>query len=65
MRIDLNGSQHDVSAATLAEAMAELGYGGVALATALNGAFIAAAARATTTLQDGDRVEVLAPMQGG
>ncbi|MES2432472.1 MAG: sulfur carrier protein ThiS [Pseudomonadota bacterium] len=65
MRIELNGSQHDISAATLAEALTELGYGGVALATALNGAFIATTARATTPLHDGDRVEVLAPMQGG
>ncbi|WP_426035570.1 sulfur carrier protein ThiS [Cypionkella sp. TWP1-2-1b2] len=65
MRIELNGSQHDISAATLAEALTELGYGAAALATALNGAFIAAPSRATTPLHDGDRVEVLAPMQGG
>ena len=31
----------------------------------VNGEFIAAALRARTTLADGDRVEVLAPMQGG
>lgn len=65
MRIELNGNPCDIGAATLAEALIELGYGGAALATALNGAFIAAIARPTTSLQDGDRVEVLAPMQGG
>ncbi len=65
MRIDLNGSQYDIGATTLAEVLIELGYGGTALATALNGAFIAASARATTPLHDGDRLEVLAPMQGG
>ncbi|MEO5615204.1 MAG: sulfur carrier protein ThiS [Cypionkella sp.] len=65
MRIELNGSQCDVSTTTLAEALTELGYGGVTLATALNGAFIATTARTTTPLHDGDRVEVLAPMQGG
>ena len=65
MRIELNGSQCEISAATLAEALVELGYGAATLATALNGAFIATTARPTTPLQDGDRVEVLAPMQGG
>lgn len=65
MRIELNGCQCDISTVTLAEALAELDYGGAALATALNGAFITAPARATTLLQDGDRLEVLTPMQGG
>lgn len=65
MRIELNGTQFDIGAATLAGALTELGFGGGALATALNGGFIPAAARATTLLHDGDRVEVLAPMQGG
>ena len=63
MRIDLNGTPIEVAAANLADALVALGYGG-ALATALNGGFIPAAARATTPLHDGDRVEVLAPMQG-
>ena len=65
MRIELNGTPCDIGAASLAEALTELGYGAAALATALNGAFISASARPTTPLQDGDRVEVLAPMQGG
>ncbi|HEX9858507.1 MAG TPA: sulfur carrier protein ThiS [Paracoccaceae bacterium] len=65
MRIDLNGTPQQVAADTLAGALAELGYGRSAVATALNGRFVPAAARAATALQDGDRVEVLAPMQGG
>ena len=65
MRIDLNGIPTEVAAANLADALMALGFGGAALATALNGGFIPASARATTTLHDGDRVEVLAPMQGG
>ncbi len=64
MRIDLNGAPTEVAAANLADALVALGYSG-ALATALNGGFIPVAARATTPLHDGDRVEVLAPMQGG
>lgn len=65
MRIDLNGTSCAVAARTLAQALDELGYGGQALATAVNGAFVPAATRAETLLHDGDRVEVLAPMQGG
>ena len=64
MRIDLNGAAIEITARTLAEALTALGYGG-ALATALNGRFVPATARTETRLQDGDRIEVLAPMQGG
>ena len=42
-----------------------LGFGGRKIATAVNGRFVAAAARPKTALADGDRVEVVAPMQGG
>ena len=65
MLIELNGNPCDIGAATLTEALIELGYGDAILATALNGAFIATSARPTTRLHDGDRVEVLAPTQGG
>lgn len=65
MRIFLNDDAHDVEAATLAGALGALGYGGRKIATALNGRFVAAPARPVTPLSDGDRVEVVAPMQGG
>ncbi len=65
MRIDLNGMTFTVVARSLAEVLEELDYGGLAIATAVNGTFVPAAARAGTLLQDGDRIEVLAPMQGG
>ena len=65
MRIFVNGDQHDVEPRTLALALEELGYGGKKIATALNGRFVAAAARPVTDLADGDRVEIVAPMQGG
>jgi sulfur carrier protein len=65
MRIFVNGDQHNVEPRTLALALEELGYGGKKIATALNGRFVAAAARPTTDLADGDRVEIVAPMQGG
>lgn len=66
MKIIVNGSAHDIRASSLAGALEELGVGGGAVvATALNGEFVASSARSDTLLADGDRVEVLAPMQGG
>lgn len=65
MRIFLNDDAHDVDAATLAAALDTLGFAGRRIATAVNGRFVAAAARHSTRLADGDRIEVVAPMQGG
>ncbi len=65
MRIEVNGEARDLTATTLAQALVDLGWGEAKVATALNGEFVPATARATQTLRDGDRIEVLAPMQGG
>lgn len=65
MRIFLNDDAHDVDAATMAAALDSLGFGGRKIATAVNGRFVAAAARPSTRLADGDRIDVVAPMQGG
>jgi sulfur carrier protein len=65
MRIFLNDDAHDVDAATLAAALDSLGFTGRKIATAVNGRFVAATARPATKLADGDRIEVVAPMQGG
>jgi sulfur carrier protein len=65
MKIVLNGDAHEVSAQTLAAALDELGFANAVVATALNGEFVATAARSTTLLSAGDQLEVLAPMQGG
>lgn len=65
MRIEVNGEMQEVTGATVAEALTQLGWGEAKVATALNGEFLPAAARAGQALQDGDRLEVLAPMQGG
>jgi sulfur carrier protein len=65
MRIIVNGAAREVSAADLAAALAELGFGESVVATAVNGEFVAAAARSSTRLAVGDQLEVLAPMQGG
>jgi sulfur carrier protein len=65
MRIEVNGEARELTATTLAQALIDLGWGDVKVATALNGEFVPASARATQTLREGDRIEVLAPMQGG
>ena len=65
MRIDVNGEPREVSGPSLADALTELGWAESRVATAVNGNFVPKAARASTALKDGDRLEVLAPMQGG
>ena len=65
MRIYLNDDAHDVDAANLAAALDSLGFAGRKVATAVNGRFVPAPARAATALNDGDKLEVVAPMQGG
>jgi sulfur carrier protein len=65
MRILVNGVWRETSAQELAATLEELGYGGRIVTTALNGEFVPVDARGHTGLADGDRVEVLAPMQGG
>jgi sulfur carrier protein len=65
MRIYVNGDQHEVEPGTLAGALDVLGYGGRKIATAVNGRFVAAPARPKLELSDGDKIEVVAPMQGG
>lgn len=65
MRILVNGASREVRAAELAAALEELGYGGAVIATAVNGEFVPVSDRQAARLADGDRIEVLAPMQGG
>lgn len=65
MKILVNGDWRETSAAQLAAFLEELGYGDSIVSTAVNGEFVSLATRARLTLRDGDRVEVLAPMQGG
>ena len=65
MHILVNGASREIGAANLCAALEELGYGGAVVATAVNGEFVAAAQREAAPLAEGDRIEVLAPMQGG
>ncbi|MDE3239767.1 MAG: sulfur carrier protein ThiS [Paracoccaceae bacterium] len=65
MRIDLNGAPVTTTARTLAALLAEHGFDAASVATALNGQFVPRSARDATALEDGVKVEVLSPMQGG
>ncbi len=65
MTVIVNGEGREVAATTLAEALQALDFGEAKVATALNGEFVPARARAATMLKDGDRIEILAPRQGG
>ncbi len=65
MRITVNGKPHDVAGATLAALLDELDYRGAVVATAVNDDFVPVGGRAAWRLAANDRVEVLAPMQGG
>lgn len=65
MKLVVNGEALDVRAATLAEALRSLDYGEAKVATALNGEFVPARAREATPLKTGDRIEIVAPRQGG
>ncbi len=61
----MNGEAQETGAETLAELCARLGYGEIKVATALNGEFIPAVRRAGTPISADDRVEIVAPRQGG
>jgi sulfur carrier protein len=65
MTLIVNGEPRDVAAGTLAEALRALDYGEAKVATAVNGEFVPARARGATPVKDGDRIEIVAPRQGG
>jgi sulfur carrier protein len=65
MKITVNGELLDCSAPTLAALLEALGKGGAKVATSVNEVFVPKPQRADHRLQDGDRVEILAPRQGG
>lgn len=65
MKITLNGVEREVLEGRLDQALQELGYCDGTIATAVNGLFIPRTQRLDIVLLDGDRIEVVAPMQGG
>lgn len=65
MPVVVNGESCRTTASTLAQLLDELGFARRKVATARNGSFVAEAARAATSLAAGDRIEIVAPRQGG
>jgi sulfur carrier protein len=63
--LTINGEPREVAAGNLAEALVALEYEDAVVATALNGAFVPKRKRAETPLRHGDRIEIVAPRQGG
>lgn len=63
--IVLNGAAATTAARTVAELVAQQRLAALKVATAVNGHFVPEAKRATTALNDGDRVEIVSPRQGG
>ncbi len=65
MKLIVNGVEQQVTAKTMAELVTEMGYEDVPVATARNQTVVAKRNRETTDIQEGDRIEILIPMQGG
>jgi sulfur carrier protein len=65
MRLTINGEDHHLDAATLTEVMTLLEFEGGWLATAVNGALVHREDRSEYRLCEGDRIEILTPLQGG
>jgi sulfur carrier protein len=65
MKITVNGTFRDTAATTLDALLVELGYAGAKVATAVNESFVPAAIRPEQRLNEGDRIEIVAPRQGG
>jgi len=63
--LTVNGEPTETATATLAALVESLGFAESAVATAHNGAFVPRGRRSATELTAGDRVEIVAPRQGG
>ncbi|GAB6854259.1 sulfur carrier protein ThiS [Asaia astilbis] len=65
MEIMVNDERTRIQSGVLSEALVELGYGEAKVATAIDGVFVPRSARSTRILREGEKLEILAPMQGG
>ena len=61
----VNGERTETGAAFLGELLSQLGFEQDQVATALNGAFVPKQACDATPLAADDKVEIVAPRQGG
>ncbi len=65
MNIVVNGTPRSVERNKLDLVLIELGYQDAVVVTAVNGDFVSISERSGVMLQEGDLVEIVAPMQGG
>lgn len=65
MRLVVNGETLETDAKTLEDLLTEMGKATAKVATSVNETFVPKTARTTKTLDDGDRIEIVAPRQGG
>jgi sulfur carrier protein len=65
MTLIINGEARDLAAPSLDRLLEALELGDTVVATAVNGRFVRLADRPATPLSEGDKIEILAPMQGG
>ncbi|BBU59424.1 thiamine biosynthesis protein ThiS (plasmid) [Mameliella alba] len=65
MQVNLNGARIEIAAASLAALIEDRGFDPASVATAVNGSFVPRPMRARIALAEGDKIEVLSPMQGG
>lgn len=66
MNITLNGQKTAINAGLdIHSLLEEQGYAGKMIAVARNGAFVPRGEFAAIKIEDGDEIEIVAPMQGG
>ncbi len=66
MKITINGQKKTFTAPLdLSAALEQQGFDGMLVAVARNGTFVPRSQYANTNLNDGDEIEIVAPMQGG
>ena len=65
MKLIVNGTAVESAAVSLADVLDDLGKSDAKVATAVNEAFVPAGQRGTHILHEGDRIEIVAPRQGG
>ncbi|MGF7156771.1 MULTISPECIES: sulfur carrier protein ThiS [unclassified Bartonella] len=65
MQIFVNGETVQTEVTTLGLLLEELGYEENWLATAVNAEVVSIDARSQFVLHEGDKIEILSPMQGG
>ena len=65
MKIRVNDEEVDIKADTISSLVSELGYDNKTIAIAKNEEFVPKGDYSSTKILDGDRFDIVAPMQGG